>query len=233
MVNRWLFDLYKTGPSSGGESGGNNALLDAAEQLMKVNGAAATTMMDIANQTGKSVSYVTQQFVDSAGMAQAVYDRFAERARATTLAIIDPMRWTGASIGDIIDAYVRYQLLITQDRNALVQATKELAEVNPASKMVSTSLRSELENGIYALLLTRRDSIDDPRPELATRFVIDQIGAMVRARTKTESKTKGELRQLARYEDDDFVEELIRSSCRTLGVPSPTQSSSESSDSSE
>ena len=79
-------------------------LLDAAEALAAEKGFDDTTVAEVARRAGSSVGAFYTRFKDKDGLLHALYDRYYEQAIATADDALDPARWEGAGIAEIVDA---------------------------------------------------------------------------------------------------------------------------------
>jgi len=216
--SRWISDLHwvRTGQQSRSQRT-QESLLNAAAILFSEKGVDATSVADVASRAGCSVGSVYHHFRDKKALLYAVFDRMSEELRATTRDAVAPARWEGASIADIVRGYLEFSLEVGRDRPAFKRAGREASRSDPALREHLAELYSELDQGLTELLLARQDEIGHPDAELATRFVLDQIGSMLRTRLdETLMPT-----QLANRSDEDFVREALRSACAYLQVAPP------------
>ncbi len=217
--SRWISDLHWVRPGQQSRSQRTQeALLEAAEALFAEEGADATSVADVAARAGCSVGAVYHHFRDKKALGYALFERLSERFRATTREAVDPARWEGASIADILRGYLEFSLETGRERPAFKRAGLEATRHDPALRERYAGLRSELDEGLARLLLERRDEIGHPDPVLATAFVLDQLGAMLRTRLDELLLPT----QLAQRPDEVFVEEALRSACAYLRLaPGP------------
>ncbi|MGH0029405.1 MAG: TetR/AcrR family transcriptional regulator [Myxococcota bacterium] len=206
--SRWISDLHwvRTGQQSRSQRT-QESLLDAAAVLFGEKGIESTSVADVAARAGCSVGSVYHHFRDKKALAHAVFERMSEELRATTREAVDPARWQGASLADILRGFLEFGLELGRDRPAFKRAGLEAARGDPALAERYTELQRELYDGLFALLVARRAEIGHPDPELAVRFVLDQLGSMLRTRLdETLMPTR-----LANRPDGEFVDEALRS----------------------
>jgi AcrR family transcriptional regulator len=216
--SRWISDLHwvRAGQQSRSQRT-QQSLLDAAETLVAEKGADATSVADVAARAGCSVGAVYHHFRDKKALLYALFERMSQQLRATTRDAVDPARWEGASIADILQGYLEFVLQMGRDRPASKRAGLEAARVDPALRERYAGLRAELSDELIALLLTRRAEVNHPDPALALGFVLDQLGSMLQTRLdETLLPTR-----LANRSDEEFVQEALRSACAYLGVEPP------------
>jgi AcrR family transcriptional regulator len=211
--SRWISDLHRV--RSGQQSRSQKtreSLLNAAAGLFAEKGVDATSVADVAERAGCSVGSVYHHFRDKRALLHAVFDRMEEELRATRRDALDPKRWEGASIPDILWGYLEFSLETGRNRPVSKSAALEASRQDPALRERYAELRSELSDGLAGLLLARRAEIGHPDPDLAIRFVLDELGSMLQARLdETHMPT-----QLANRPDEDFVREALRSACAYL-----------------
>jgi AcrR family transcriptional regulator len=193
------------------------SLLDAAAMLFSEKGVDATSVADVAERAGCSVGAVYHHFRDKKALLYALFDRMSKQYRATTRDAVDPARWEGASIADILRGYLEFSLEIGRDRPAFKRAGLEASRNDPALREHLAELHSELDQGLTELLLARRNEVGHPDPVLATGFVLDQLGSMLKTRLDEILLPT----QLAARSDEEFVREALRSACAYLQVEPP------------
>jgi AcrR family transcriptional regulator len=185
--------------------------------LFAEKGVDTTSVADVAARAGCSVGAVYHHFRDKRALLYALFDRMSEELRATTRDALEPARWEGASIADILRGYLEFSLEVGRERPAFKRAGLEASRSEPALRQRFAELRSELYQGLTGLLLARRDEIGHPDPVLATGFVLDQLGSLLQTRlNETLLPT-----QLANRSDGEFVREALRSVCAYLQLEPP------------
>lgn len=195
------------------------ALLDAAEELFAKQGVDATSVVDIASKAGCSVGAVYHHFSDKKAVLYALFDRLAEEFEATTREAVDPQRWDGAKVGDILYGYVEFALLNSRRQPGFKSTALEAAREDPALTGQYRKLQGNLDEGLYELLIARRDEISHPDPELATRYALEQLGAVLHMRLKGETLDT----RFKKQPDDVFLAESLRSVCGYLGIDLPDE----------
>lgn len=213
--SRWISDLHwvRTGQQSRSQRT-QESLLEAAAELFAEKGVEATSVADVAAAAGCSVGSVYHHFRDKRTLLYAVVDRMSEELRATSRDAVDPARWEGATVADILRAYLEFSLQLGRERPAFKRAGYEAARTDPAIREHLKQLRAELGRSLQELLLARSREIGHPDPPLALRFVLDQIAAMLHARLHALPVPD----ELGACSDEAFVEELLRSACAYLAL---------------
>lgn len=215
--NPWISDLHwvRAGQQPRSQKT-QESLLDAAETLFVEKGADATSVADVADRAGCSVGAVYHHFRDKKALLFAIFGRMSERYRETTRAAVDPARWEGAAIADILRSYLEFSLETGRARPAFKQAALEASRLEPELREHLAELHEEFSRGLTKLLLARIGEIGHPDPVLAVGFVIDQTASMIKTRLDpTLLRTR-----LRPYSDEEFVRESLRSVCGYLRIES-------------
>jgi AcrR family transcriptional regulator len=192
-------------------------LLDAAEVLISEKGIDDLAVGDVAARAGCSVGAFYHHFRDKAALIQALLDRVADEFRETMRAAVDPERWEGASIAEILEAYLQFSLDVGRERAGLRRAQLALTLRDPAAAAQLIALQHELGKRLADLTRARRDEIGHAEPERATAFALEQLRSMLILRL--EGAALGS--QLEALSDADFVREAIASVCAYLQILPP------------
>lgn len=218
--SRWTSDLHWVREGQQDRSRKTQArLLDAAEELFGVNGIGGATINEISAAAGCSIGAFYHHYRDKRAIQFALFDRYAIEFEETTAVALDPERWEGARVADILQGYVQVTIAHDRDRPSRLRSAVELARVEPEIFSHMTKMRVMLDNGIRELLLARREEIGHPDPDLAVTFVLDQLGSMLRTRLHEPSMPS----RFATHPDEVFLDEAMRSVCVYLMVDMPTE----------
>jgi AcrR family transcriptional regulator len=154
------------------------------------------------------------RFKDKEGLFHALYERWLEQATATTDIILDPERWEGASIPELLTAVVEFLVNVYRERGGLIRAFVVRNHVDPEFQARQERLSLYISERLTALLLERRGEIGHPNPERAARFGVTLLfgtleSAMLFAdfRSRTES-----------LDDETLATELTHAYLAYLGV---------------
>jgi AcrR family transcriptional regulator len=192
-------------------------LLDAAEALISEKGIDDTALGDVAARAGCSVGAFYHHFRDKSALIRALFARLAEEFRDTTRAAVDPARWEGASIAEILEAYLQFSLDVGRERAGLRRAQLVLSLRDPAAAAQLLELQHELGARLAELLRARRDEIGHAAPERAIAFALEQLRSMLILRLEG-AALGSELESLS---DADFVREAIASVCAYMQILPP------------
>ncbi len=192
-------------------------LLDAAEALISEKGIDDTAVGDVAARAGCSVGAFYHHFRDKAGLIYALLDRLGHEFRETMQSAVDPVRWDGASIAEILEAYLEFSLEVGRQHAGLSRARLALALSDPSIAAESLELHHELSRRLANLMLARRDEIGHADPNLAVGFALEQLRAMLLLRLEGGVLGSG----FETLDDASFVREAIASVCMYLQILPP------------
>ncbi len=189
-------------------------ILDAAEGLVADKGFEDTKVAEVVRRAGSSVGAFYTRFRDKDGLLFALYERYLEQAVATADAALDPERWDGARIDEILTAVIRFLVSIYREQGGLIRAFVQRNHSDAEFAARQTRLSHYVTERLSALLLERRDEITHPDPEKASFFGMTLIFS-----TLDSAVLFGEMRSggLA-LSDDDLAAELTRAYLAYLGV---------------
>jgi AcrR family transcriptional regulator len=189
-------------------------ILDAAEALIAEKGFEDAPVAEIVRRADSSVGAFYARFRDKDGLFHALYERYLEQATATTDDALDPARWEGAGIAEILDSVVRFLVQIYRQQRGLIRAFVIRNHTDPEFQARQERLSHYVSDRLAALLLGRRDEITHPDPERAVRFGLTQTFATLEG-----ALLFGELRSASLVlSDEHLAAELTRAYLAYLGV---------------
>lgn len=216
--SKWASDLHWVREGQQDRSRKTQAaLLDAAEELFAEHGIGGATIADISSAAGCSIGAFYHHYRDKRAVQYALFERYAAEYEETTRVALEPGRWSGATIGDILLAYVQVSLYNHRSLPARIRTSVELARADSDIASQLIKLRGMLDSGIRDLLIARSGEIGHPEPDIAVTFVLDQMGSMLRSRIlEPEMPTR-----FAQRSDEEFIRESLRSVCTYLQTELP------------
>lgn len=189
-------------------------ILDAAEALVTEKGFEDTPVAEIATRAGSSVGAFYARFQDKDALLHALYERYYEQAIATADAALDPRRWEGAQIAEIVDAVVRFLTAIYREQGGLIRAFVIRNHSDAEFQARRERLSHYVSDRLSLLLLARCDEISHPDPARAAAFGLALVFS-----TLESVILFGELRSGAlALSDDDLATELVRAYLAYLGA---------------
>ena len=191
-----------------------NRILDAAEALVGEKGFEDAPVSEIVRRASSSVGAFYARFEDKHGLLRALSGRFVEQAMATADAALDPARWEGATISQILNAVVRFLVSIYRERAGLIRAFVIRNHTDLEFRARQDRLSLYVKSRVCDLLIDRAAEIQHSDTERAVRFGITLvIGALEHV------LLFGELRSSAlALSDDELAAELARAYLAYLGV---------------
>src|SRR5271157_6571018 len=103
------------------------ALLDAGAELFAEKGYEAATMTEIAQRAGAAIGSLYQFFPSKEALAEALFNRFAERA-AASFARVEELA-PGRSARELADLFIDYKLGLGTDRDAAIALSSSVAGI--------------------------------------------------------------------------------------------------------
>ncbi len=215
----WISDLHwvRTGQQSRSQKT-QESILDAAEDLFLNSGIETTSVADIAASAGCSVGAVYHHFRDKRSLLYTLLERFTQQTRATTRQGVDPARWEGAKVADILRGYIEFTVESAEESARIKHLEAEASRNDPALSMHLDELYEELNAGLRKLLLARQSEMGHHDPDTAVTFVLDQLATLLTARVKqTLAPEKHAIKS-----DQAFIDETLRMVCLYLQVETPS-----------
>lgn len=204
--NRWISDLHwrREGQQTRSEKT-QSALLDATEALIVEKGTRDASINDIAKRAGCSVGTLYHHFKDKEALFYALFDRMTKAYEATLDQAADEKRWEGASVRDLFSGYIDLMLQGAKEQGRGKAAIALVTADHPELRQHMAELTAASRKALLTLVLARQEQIGHPRSENAAAFMIDQLGAMLRARFDPGQKISA----LVQSDDATFKQELL------------------------
>jgi AcrR family transcriptional regulator len=159
------------------------ALLDAGAALFAERGYQATTMTAIAERAGAAIGSLYQFFPSKEALAEALFDRFAERAAASFARVEE--RAPGSSPAELADLMIRHKLGLRSDREAAEAAlSSAIAGIVERRKPLGDAVRARI-----AVLLRSMNPTLTKDEASAASVMIGQILRMVPALAADEEES--------------------------------------------
>ncbi len=194
------------------------AQLDAAQALLEEEGLDAVTVARVAKRAGVSVGATYHYFQDKQALIYAVVDRFTREAAERARSALDPARWEGASLMEILEAYLRHAIKVGRRFRGTHLAHKRLAMED---RHVAEHLASEhraIHEPILKLLETRAEEVGAAEPIRSIAVALEVLWASVDQRLSNHAP--GTSSRVARLSDERFIGELLEVARAYLGVES-------------
>jgi AcrR family transcriptional regulator len=118
------------------------ALLDAAAAVFAEKGYEAATMTEIAERAGAAIGSLYQFFPSKEALAEALFDRFAERW-AASFARVEELA-PGRSARELADLFIDHKLKQGTDRDAAIALSTAVAGIVERRKPLGDKLRERI-----------------------------------------------------------------------------------------
>ncbi len=188
-------------------------ILDAAEALVAEKGFEDTPVGEVVRRAGSSVGAFYTRFKDKDGLLYALYERYLEQATATADDALEPTRWEGAGVPEILLSVVRFLVQIYREQAGLMRAFVLRNQTDPEFRARQDRLSHYVTDKLTALLLERRDEMATASPERACAF-----GLTMAFNTIESTVLFGELRSSRfSFTDDELAAEITRATLAYLG----------------
>jgi AcrR family transcriptional regulator len=169
------------------------ALIDAGAELFAEKGYEATTMTEIARRAGAAIGSLYQFFPSKEALAEALFNRFAERA-AASFARVEELA-PGRSARELADLLVDHKLALGTDRDAAIALSSSGAAIIERRKPLGDALRGR----IAAILKAAAPALGEEEAAVAA-IIVNQVMKMVPALATAENERAaaliGEARKL-------------------------------------
>ena len=164
------------------------------------------SMADVAKRAGSSIGSVYHHFKDKKALLYALFHRMTAVLVEQTRQIADPEKWDGASVYDLLEAFLELRLQQRRMAGLSKSAAALVMADDPELKTHMSEIKRDGSQALLDLMMARKDQIAHPRPDFAAAFVIDQVNAMLYALSDPYQKASA----LATFEDDVFKAEVLR-----------------------
>ena len=169
--------------------------MDAGAELFAEKGYEATTMTEIASRAGAAIGSLYQFFPSKEALAEALFDRFAERWAASFAQV--EARAPGRSARELADLFIDHKLSQGTDRDAAIALSTAVAGIVERRKPLGDALR-----GRIAAILSAGNPALGPDEAAAAAIIVNQVMKMIPALASTEDERSaaliGEARKLSR-----------------------------------
>jgi len=189
-------------------------LLDAAEELIQEKGLADVSIPEIVRRAGSSVGGFYARFKDKNELLRALEERFLQRLDEQVVELADPGHWQRATTAEIVASCINELVSTFRAERNMISAFLVRATADVEIRQEGMRFRQRVESRISELLLTRRDEISHPQPEVAIDLAVQlAFGLML------QNVIFGDLRAGDRVLDDAMIEtELTRNFLAYVGI---------------
>ena len=157
------------------------ALLDAGAAVFAEKGYDGATMTEIAERAGAAIGSLYQFFPSKEALAEALFDRFAERW-AASFARVEELA-PGRSARELADLFVDHKLKQGTDREAAIALSSAVAGIVERRKPLGDKLRER----IASILRTGNPALGQEKAATAA-VIVNQVMKMIPALAATEDE---------------------------------------------
>jgi AcrR family transcriptional regulator len=180
------------------------ALIDAGAELFAEKGYEATTMTEIASRAGAAIGSLYQFFPSKEALAEALFNRFAERA-AAAFARVEELA-AGCSASELADLFIDYKLRQGADRDAAaILLSSGVAGIVERRKPLGDALR-----GRIAAILSAGNPALGQEEAAAAAIIVNQVMKMIPTLASTEGERSAALLGEARKLLALYIDEVLR-----------------------
>ncbi len=190
-------------------------LLDATEALLTEKAWEDVSVAEIAQRADSSVGAFYSRFRDKDGMLNALHERFVAEAQATADEMLDPERWRGASVSEIVEAIIEFRMRMHSERVGLLRAFMLQTVYHRGFRARAQRLGHHLSQGFVELMIARRRELLHPEPALAAEFVGRVVNSVLQNRVLFEELAEPPGRT---WTTEQITNELTHTCLAYLGV---------------
>jgi AcrR family transcriptional regulator len=162
------------------------ALIDAGAEVFAEKGYEASTMTEIAQRAGAAIGSLYQFFPSKEALAEALFNRFAERA-AVSFGRVEELA-PGRSARELADLFIDYKLGLGKDRDAAIALSNSVAGVVERRKPLGDAVR-----GRIAAILRAADGALGEHEAAAAAVIVNQVMKMIPALAAAEDERAARL----------------------------------------
>jgi AcrR family transcriptional regulator len=145
-------------------------------------GVEATTVADVARRAESSVGAFYARFPDKDALLRCVAERFYHQAVDTVESVLEPARWDGHTLREVVESCVAFLVQIFHGRRRLIRAVSLRASRDAGLSRLGERLGDVVSDRLLALLAHRGVTLRHPRPEQAVRLAVWLVLAAFHAR---------------------------------------------------
>ncbi|MDH4249486.1 MAG: TetR/AcrR family transcriptional regulator, partial [Deltaproteobacteria bacterium] len=189
-------------------------ILAATETLLAERDFGAVSVTQIAKAAKSSVGAFYARFRDKSSLLHMVHERFCEEAQATLEDAMDPARWEGSPLTQVVEALVAFMVHTYQDRSGLMRTFLIHGVSHPAFQEREQRLAKQMFANLDELMRSRYGEIAHPNPAKAASFGLQMLLGTVQSLYVVGRTGREAFHKDARA----LTEELTRAYLAYLGV---------------
>lgn len=192
-------------------------ILDAAEELIRERGFDAMTISEVVERSKSSVGSLYARFPNKLGLLRGVQLRYHARVQDQVFAAFNGEHPYAETLEEAIKRIVRVLSSHVLSEPELYRAFILEAVFDPGVRAQGERTNAARRNKVMEVLLTHREEIRHPEPELAARWFYSFCMSLLRERI-----TFGEAAELSgAFSDETLITELTRTGVAYLTGRAP------------
>jgi AcrR family transcriptional regulator len=188
-------------------------ILDAVEEVLDEKSFGEATLVEIMERAGVTVGAFYRRFPDKDALLHLLDERFWDDMREVAAELLEPARWEGASIAEIMHEYLRVAVQIYRTRRGLMRSLFLRSRTDAVIRDTAHRVNATFLRRLRVLLLARSDEIRHPNP----RYAIE-LGFLVLIGALREAILFSEVWPTARVGGARLPDELTRLFLAYLGI---------------
>jgi len=144
-------------------------ILDAAERVLEEKSFTEATLAEIMERAGVTVGAFYRRFPDKDALLHLLDERFFRDMEQRAEELIDPERWRGASVTEILTKFANTAVEVYVAKRGVARSVFLRARVDPVIQSTARQVNAHLIDRLRVLLLdpSRRGELTHPDPERA------------------------------------------------------------------
>lgn len=191
-------------------------ILDAAERVLEEKSFGDATLAEIMERAGVTVGAFYRRFPDKDALLHHLDDRFFNELRGHADELLDPARWDGASLTQIIPQLARIAVPLFRMRRGLLRTVFIRARTDAKIQATAREINGLFLSKLRVLADARLAEIEHPVPHAAV-----DLGFRIFVGALRETVVFGEVwPDSPAMSDEQLAHELARSYLAYLGIAS-------------
>ena len=142
-------------------------ILDATEGVLEGKSFTDATLAEIMDRAGVTVGAFYRRFPDKDALLQHMDERFFGEVRQRGEDLLDPARWTGACLNDVVRAFTAEAVSIYRSRRGLLRSLFLRARNDQVLQASASRVNEHLLARLRAVLLPLAHEMRHPQPARA------------------------------------------------------------------
>ena len=185
-------------------------LIDAAEEILKTEGADAATLRAIAEKAGVSIGIVYRRFPDKDTILRAVYMRYFSKAAASNQRVLSATDWSRFSTTHLARLLIDGMVMNYRANRNLLKSLILYARSHddPAFRERVEAMNEQAVTALVGIFESRKSEMNHPHPSEGIRFALTSVAAVAQERAIFQKSM-----------DPHLSRELLRLFSAYLGLP--------------